>query len=55
MDAGFCARVILGATGSRKTEGIIKEKIVVPVVVVGKVGKPAKWLCGGGLRGCGVF
>jgi hypothetical protein len=33
-----------GATGERKTEGLIKEKIVVPVVVRGKVGKLPMWL-----------
>jgi hypothetical protein len=38
-----------GLTGNRKKDRSLKEKIVVPVVQVGKVGNLPMWLGEGGL------
>jgi hypothetical protein len=48
-------RWLEGATGERKTEGLTKEKIVVPVVQRGKVGKLPMWLRRETLIVCAVF
>ena len=43
------------ATGRWEKDKSLKEKTVVPVVQVGKVGNGAKWLVGRGFGLCAVF